>query len=289
MSCIVVKNNLSLSKCAKLPGMPKGMITTPPDFVIPAATLAAGEDAILAYLQAAMFDVAGSRIYFWPLFFTSENKSTDTVYQDTPLGTRKVYDGKYKFLFSISESMCLHKAMYTHRSTNGRMFILDADDQLLGTLASNGDFKGLAYDMLNTEKFKWNDGSVVTTSPVMVSLTDFKEIDQRGNLLEANFIGDLVRLADVELKQISGSTTVVKVTVKTECDGTDLAGLVTADFVLTKASDGTAQTVVVTYVNNQYVLTGTGLVTGNLNLRAANLLTVEGYEGSSIPITIPFP
>lgn len=285
--CNVVKGNLGLSQCNKLPAMPKCMIETPVNFVIPAATLASGSAAVQTYLQAALLAVPASRIFLFPTFNSFEDLSEATVYQSNPLKYTFVRDGNYIYKYGISENLCLHKKLFSHRSKNRRVFIIDLEDQLQGTLLSNGDFAGFNLNLLHTEKLKVSDGSNPTESKVLVAMANNKELDLNGNLFDISaFFGELYRIVDVTLTQVGSlTTTKIVVNVNAECDGTAISGLVTADFIVTKTSDGTAQTVTAAEsatVPGQYTLTGTGLVTGPVTLRAASLLTVKAYESDTV-------
>lgn len=218
MACTVEdKKNLGLSNCNEFPGLLSGMIETNVDFAIPAATLASGAAAVQTYLQDALLDPIADRIYYWPPFASFEDVSEEAVYQDTPLRYRKVRDGNYRFRFGISENMCLHKAMFTHRRNSGRVFLVDQDGNLIGTELSNGDFAGFSIALLNTEKLKFNDGSVASESPILVALSNNIELDKNGEMFDASsFINELYRIVDVELTIVgSPSATTIVVDVAT--------------------------------------------------------------------------
>ena len=177
MECDVIKKNLGVSRCNKMPEMLVGMITTPNDFVIPAETLA---DAalLLEYLNDAILAAAGDRIYYWPDFKGFENISQEAVYEDSPLAYLPVRDGNYRFRFMVRENLCLHKAMYTHRSNTGRVIFLDNENQLILSENIDGDGIGFKMQLLHTEKLMFNDGSVASKSPIVVALQNNKELDK---------------------------------------------------------------------------------------------------------------
>jgi len=277
MSCEVDVKALGLSKCNKLPKQPKSMFTTPPGFVIPAATIAAGQDAVLAYLQDALLDTEDVRIYKFPNFFKAEDITKDTTYEETSLGKKDVRDPNYAFKFSISESLCMHTALYTHKSYNGRIILLDIENKLIGTLKSNGDFAGLTYSLLNPESLKLSDGTVATVSPLVIEMPNPRQLNQHGALFTLDFVDDLALIIDAVITKVSFISTKVVVTVLAECDSTPISGLVTADFVFKKASDGTTQSITAAEDANNpgtYTLTGTGLVTGPLSLVAVASLSI---------------
>lgn len=282
--CVVVKKNLGLSQCNKLPGQPSSMFTTPKGFK------ATPEQAIdPEFWQAAMLADSGERIFLWPNFVNSEDVSEEPIYETTSLAMIKVRDGKFRFRFSISQSLCLHKAMYSHRSNGGiRVIIVDNEGQYFGTEDDDGNFMGFDVQLLNTEKLKLSDGSVATKSPIYVGLQDPKEIDARGLLVDAPFHSTLDRLTDVTLTVISSAAALIVVSVKVTCDGTPVSGLIDDDFVLTK-TNGDAQAVVsATEEDGVYSLVGVALVDGFVNLKDPADLSITAYESTG-PGTVNVP
>jgi len=283
------KKNLGLARCAKLPGMIKGMITTPESFK---ATEVEAVDP--DFWQDALLAPSGTRIYLWPDFVNMTDNSEQAVYENTPLAVMAVRDGRYNFRFEIKENLCLHKAMFTHRAISGRVFFIDVENQIIGTLDSDGNLIGFSIMLLNTEKMMISNGTVSTKSPVTIVLRDNLELDRDGALVDAPFINTLARLTDVTLT-IVGSPTAssLVVDVKATCDDTPVNGLVLADFVLTK-NDGMAQTTPPASsveVNGRYTISkvgGTAWVDGFLNLVSATALSVEGYESTG-PVVVDIP
>jgi len=295
MACnIEDKKNLGLVDCNEFPGLINGMIETNNNFVIPAADIAAGATTVLATLQAGMIAGAASRTYYWPPFASFENVSEDAVYQDSPLLYRRVRDGNYRFKFGISQNMCIHKAMYTHRRTNGRVIFTDQEGNLLLTKLSNGDYAGFSVALLNTEKLKFSDGSVATESPILIALANNAELDRNGVMFDASgFIGELYRIVDVNLVIVgtpTSSSIVVKATA--DCDGTPLSGLVVGDFLLVDDDDGLPHTISSAVesasIPGQYTLSGTLFEDSVLSLKPAATLSVKAYEAiSSVEVIVP--
>lgn len=291
MACSIEdKDNLGLSNCNEFPGLISGMIETNSDFAIAAADLADVSDVQDA-LEEGVLDAIASRIFNWPPFASMENISEEAVYQDTPLKYRIVRDGNYRFRFGISENLCLHKAMYTHRRRNGRVFLIDQNGYLIGTKLSNGDFAGFSIAMLNTEKLKFNDGSVASESPIVVALSNNIELDKNGYMFDASsFINELFRIVDVELTVVSASTTEIVVDVKTVCDQTPLSGLGSADFLVIDNDNGAthAQTAAEsTSIPGRYTLTGTSFEASTVNLKAPADLSIKAYESTGSKAVTP--
>lgn len=292
MACETLNvKNLGLSRCNELPDQIDSMIETNTDFAIPAATLALGASAVKTYLDAALLAGKATRIYQWPKFNLAEDISVATVYEDSSLSYIDVAANKYRFRFSISQNLCLHKAMYTHRRTNGRVYLRDRKGYLLGTLLSTGYFAGLSIELLNPEGFKFNDGTVATKSPILVALANSVELNANGYMFNASsFVYELESIVDVSLTVIGTPTaTSIVVDVKTVCDNTAVSGLVFGDFVkLTTlgVSQSVTSSTESTAVPGRYSLVGTGWTTGTIDLKAANLLTIQSYESSAAIVTI---
>ncbi len=285
--CNLIKKPLGLGNCPSMPGYYKSMFTTKNNFFIPAATIAAGNAAILAFLQDAMVDVPANRIYKWPTFFNNTPESEETIYQTTPLGKRKVRDGFYEWLINFSDSLCSHKAMYTHRATNGRVIFIDTDNQLNGTFDEAGNFYGLSVMMLNTEKMLPNTGSEVAMSPVRIVLSDNLEFDRDGALLPVSSLNTLDVLTEATLTVVGDPTdTEIVVDVTVACDGTPLMGLGSDDFVFLDANGDDQPVTAVEGDDGRYTLTGSGLESGTLNLENPSDLAVTAYEGFGIQISI---
>ncbi len=282
LECNVDKKALGPSACNQLPALIRGMIETPINFFL------TEEDAAdPAAWQAAMFAAAGVRIHLWPNFIGFENVSEEAVYEDLPLGLLHVRDGNYRFRAMIKESLCLHKKMFTHRNTSCRVFLIDVENQIIGTQDSDGNFRGLTVQLLNTEKLILSDGTVSTKSPIYVALANNKELDKDGAILDGAFVNTLTRLTDAKFEVVSASDTEVVFTVKVECDGTDISGLLDADFEMLD-EDGADQSIaVVENEDGTYTATGVGLVSGTIGFgRGPELLTVEGYVAVAADVVV---
>lgn len=279
----VVKKNFGRSLCNTLPNLPSGMITTDDDVVIPAATLADPAE-LLTFLNA---QILLGKAFYWPPFASFENISQEAVYEDTPLAYLPVIDGNYRFRFGISENICIHKAMYTHRSLNkGRVIIIDKKNQLLMTETAAGDGTGLSMQMLHTEKFIFNDGSVSTKSPVLVALQNNLEIDSTGFMVVFPFVSQLYRIVDAALVIDSLDSGEIVVTVTAECDGTPILGLGANDFVLTDEDGNDVPVTAVEEGEGVYTLTGS-IVDGTLTLETPTALTIKAYDGEEVVVAVP--
>jgi hypothetical protein len=292
------KKNLGKSKCTKLPKLFKYMITTPDNFFLAAADYADAA-ALKTAIQNLILNPIATRGYKWPNFSAVEETSEDAQYEDNALGITPIRDGQYRFKPSISKNLCVHQAMFSHRAVNeGRVFLVDLDNQLFGTDDGTGNIYGFSIGLLWTEKLKISNGSDSTKSPLYLVLADNEEIDKNGVLLDGSKLNFVEPLTDVTLT-VAGAfvATAFKVDVKQTCDGTPVQGLALADFLLYAADGVTLQTIlsVVADANvpGRYTLTAPTVgpnpfESGTLYLRAPSALTVKAYETpEAMTVTIP--
>lgn len=285
--CVVVQQNLGVTRCTKLTQLPKGMITTPDDFRFTAA-----QAVDPTFWQAAL--LADNGVYLWPLFVGFEDKSEEAVYEKNALATIKVRNGRYEFNFFVKQDMCTHRAMHSHRANSGRVILWDLENQLTVTETGADEFAGMTIQMLDTLKLKISDGSVSTKSPLYLVLADSEEIDAAGVIFDGGAsganIGSLDRLTDVTITLGALTTTDVTLSVAVTCDGTPVLGLVAADFVFIKDSDSSAQAkTLVDHGDGSYTLhSGTAFVDGSVSLVSPAALTVKAYDGDTlVHVNIP--
>jgi hypothetical protein len=289
MACLIEKKNISLPKCLSKPGQFVEMIETPRSFKIAAADLLVPATVAAAF-QTLLLNGQATRGYLYPRFYNTENQSEAQVRTQTSLGTAFVRNGKYRFLHQMDIDICTHKAIATHRSTEGRVFYRDNEGVVWGTELANGDFAGFSFSLLSPENMTPSDGALPTLSGVYVELANSDEWNKRGLALDGAFVDELDRLADVEITTVGVlSATSIKVRVATICDDVSVEGLVVADFNLLDAA-GAAQTIATApydATTETYDLTGVAHVDGTLALKAPSV-TTKPYE-TLAPITINIP
>ena len=282
LTCLDTKLNLGVSECKKVPQLLKGMITTPGDYTITAVLSATGTQ-----WQTDLLLTAGARIVLWPQWAVNyENISEEQVLEETPLTAIGVRPGQYRFRMHFRENLELHKGMYSHRGSSGRVFLIDNENKIIGTSDDSGvTLKGLLLDNLLTEKLFFNDGSAVSKTPVSIFLSDNTDLDVRGFMIEGtSFINSLIPLTSVNLViQGTPTATEIIVSVKSALDNIPIIGLVTADFVV---SEGSVSGVTEPASDGVYTIAGTAFATGTVNLVTAATLTIQGYEGSAVTVTI---
>ena len=295
--CNVRKKGMADSECPEVPVALKCMAKTPRDFVIPAATVALGQAAVLTYLQA---QVLLGNVDLFPDFQSLEDISQEQVYQDTIFSITPVKDGNYRFRPAIAKSLCQHKAMFTHRTKSGRVFMIDDDGWWIGTKKTNGDFAGWDLDLLHTEKMKFNTGTEASFTPLMVAFKNNKEWDRYGMMVDLSQINsEIYKLIDVVLSIPAGSPAItasaLTIEVMTECDGVPVEGLVAADFV---ALDEDGVVIAITAVTENPAIPGRYLIESaadfvddmTINVDTPTALTIKPYQNASedgVVITVP--
>lgn len=280
LSCADTQQNLGVSKCIKIPKLIKGIITTPDDFSIPFT------DAVSATAwQTALLAAKSNRIYYWPEAKVIENLNEESIYQETPVGSLFVRDGRYRWRISFEGNLQQHKAMFSHKQFRGRIFLIDIDNKIIGTSEDGIAFRGFSIDLINPEKLAISDGTNATLTPVYLSLTDNLELDENGSQVETGgFLRTLTRLSTVNLTLSNTSSGGFTVTVLNAFDNEPVLGLVLADFTL-QDSTGAAVTInaVVDNQDGTYAAT-TGVLTAgtySVNLVASSALTVQGFESGA--------
>lgn len=277
--CTIVKQNLGPSKCNVLPGLIRGMITTPKTFF-----LTASNSVLQTQWQNALLNTPALRIYLWPRFRGFKDESEKTVYEENELTSMYVRAGKYRFRAEFKESLCLHKAIQSHSgNATSRAFLIDQNNYIWGMNDANGNFYGYDLELLQAEKLMFSDGKVSSKSPIYLVLADNTELDVNGAYVNGqSFINNLIPLTSVDLAEVGTlSGTTLKLTVKASCDGTSIDGLVAGDFSVT-SSLGVARTITaVSQSNGVYSLTVTALAVGDIvNLNAPSALSLVGYEST---------
>lgn len=289
------KKNLGKTKCTAIPKLFKRVIETPLNWYLDVADYATAA-ALKIKLQALLTNPINNRGYLFPPFAAPpEDNSEESIFEVTPYGRVPVRDGQYRFKHGISQDLCTHIALASHRSLNscGVMY-LDVDNQLLLT-ERDGDGKlyPLSVAMLWTEKLKLSSGANSSISPFVIDLADNEEIDKRGVLIDGSIVNTLEPLTDVEITLATGDAfdaAGFMVDVKQSCDKVPVSGLLVADFLFYAADGITLQAKLSAApdanVPGRYNLLppgGNPFELGTLTLRAAADLTVKAYE---VPVAL---
>jgi hypothetical protein len=285
------KRNLGKSKNNNMPKLWKYLIIVPDNFELAAADIAT-EASLKTAIQTAIKAAIQSRAYLFPPIFKTEDLSDPAVYDKSVLGINDVFDGLYAYKFHFAENMFTHKSLQSHYYKNeGRGILVDFENRWMLTEKSNSKLTGATIQFAKAEKTVQSDGSKSTTSPYYLVLSDPKDWDVRGRLIEGgSVITELDPLTDVEIVLAADDAfdpAGFEVDVRTESDETPVSGLVLADFKLYAADGVTLQTINTAAedanIPGRYNLLppgGNPFEDGTLTLRAPSLLTVAAgaYE-----------
>ena len=276
--------NLGTSKCKKIPKLLKGIITTSESY-----TITASDAESSTQWQTDIEADINARIYLFPQWAKAlEDVSSDQIVEDTPLGLTGVDAGQHRWKLGFVENLQLHKAMYSHRNTEGRVFLIDRENKIISTSDDDGTtLKGFLLDNLLTEKLKLTDGTVATKTWVGVYLADNTELDERGFMTDAPFVNSLISLTSVVITIAAAptpSSTAFNFSVASLLDGTPIIGLDKADLLFLTAAgvnqDSTIDTLTEPLADGDYVIAGTAMATGSLNLVLPSALTLDAYEST---------
>lgn len=284
VSCANDVLNLGASQCKKIPTLLKGFIKTSSDYTI-TALLAASATQWQTDIKADI----NARIYLFPQWGKAfEDVSSDQILEETPLGVMDVDPGQHRWKLGFTENLELHKAIYSHRNTEGRIFLIDRENKIIGTSDDDGvTLKGFLLDNLLPEKLKLSDGTISTKTWVGVYLADNTELDKRGFMVDASFVNSLIPLTSVVITIAAApvpSATAFNFSVASALDGTPIIGLVQADLLFKDAAgdnqDSTIDTVAEPLDDGDYVVAGTAMATGSLTLVLPSALTLTAFEST---------
>lgn len=283
ISCIEDLQNVGRSECKVLPRAFRTFIKTPLDWSISA-------DATPTEWQQALEAVKSNRVYLFPPDYDFENVSEETVYATSGLGQEVfVRQGQYRFRLTFLQNLELHKAMYSHLNSGGRILPIDLDSKLIYTSQDDGDtIQGFTLDNFNPENMIFGGGSDPSLSPIRFSWANGDEFNRFGfQLLFSSTYLALKPLTTVKLTIVgTPSDTEIQVKVASILDGTVVLGLATADFVV---SQGTVTGVTDANSDGTYIIAGSSgfAPSGTVNLVAASALTVRGFESAgAVPYAV---
>ena len=278
LDCITDQQNIGASACKKLPQAIESIIKTPLGFSITAVNA-----ALVAQWQAAVLETASNRIHVFPSAHEFENVSEEAVRSSSNLGKEvTVRQGQYRLRLSFRENLEIHKAIYSHLGSAGRVFLIDVNKKLIGTSEDGGvTLKGFLLDQFAPEKLQFGDGSTPSLTPVYMSLSNNEELDTNGVQISFNSQSIALKpLIDVTLAAVGTPlATGFTVSVKSALDNVGIPGLLAADFVL--AGGVSAAVFGTDNGDGTYTFTGAGMTSGTVTLRAASLLTVQAYEAAN--------
>lgn len=233
-----------------------------------------------------------------PAAISTEPTNEGAVYEQTPLGSMWVRDGRQEMKLNINTNMDLHSKIRTlNNGGYNNVYYVYNSGVIAGTkIEGDVKFYPFALELLHIEYHTDNDGSVGGKTPVFISFADPTEFQDRPMFVKPTAFNPLrltaLKNAAIEVISASATSIVIDVFIPHIKFGLQnpIEGLVAGDFLLTAAS-GASQTisgaVEDSLVDGRYTLSGTGLVTGLLDLKESSAMTTQGYSSTgTVAITI---
>ena len=158
---------------------------------------------------------------------------------------------------------CSHSALYSYvNSDYTHVFELNTDGSILGINTATGAIKG--RDAKITVGIRQRPVlDKPATTPVRVNYKDYKDVINNAVLIKTTWGADLRGIFDVNLTQVSATSTSIRFKAITDCGNRPLTTLTASDIIVRNAA-GVVQTV--TFVpadaNGEYRVTGTTIVDG---------------------------
>lgn len=278
LDCAQSLKNIGVSTCRKLPQAFESFIKVPGTF-----SMSAANAALAASWQAEVVKPRASRAYLFPLAYDFENLSEEATRVSSNLGKEvQTRVGQYRFRNLFRENLEMHKAFYSHLGSGGGIFPIDINKKLIYTSQDEGEtLLPFTLDQFAPEKIQF-DPAGVSLSPIYWSLANNEELDVYGYQMQftAQYLATKA-LVDVILAEVGNATeTAFTVSVKSKLDNVGVVGLLDADFI--RAGGISASVFGTDNGDGTYSFTGTGMTTGTITLRAANLLTVKAFEAGAV-------
>lgn len=223
-----------------------------------------------------------------PVAISTDPTNEGAIYEQTPLGSMWVRDGRMEVKYNINTNMDLHSKL---RSLNGseytKAFYVYNSGMIYGT-QTTGETAFDAYELalMHVEYHTDNDGSVGGKTPIFLSFEDAREFQDYPKAFQPTWNPlKLKALTNVQLEVVSASATsiVVRAYVPHIKEGykNPVEGLVVGDWLSTTTA-GVVETISSSTENlnvpGEYTLAGTGLATGFINMKKPSLMTTKGFK-----------
>ena len=233
-----------------------------------------------------------------PVAISTEPMNEGAIYEQTPLGSMWVRDGRKEMKFNINSNLALHSNIRTLNNGGYNNACLIYTSGVVAGTKNAGDVKFYPYslELLHVEYHTDNDGAVGGKTPVFISFADPTEFEDRPMYVKPTAFNALrlepLKNAEITIVSASATSIVFDVNIPHIKYGfhNPIEGLVVADFILLK-TDGSAQTlsgvVEDALVDGRYTASGTGLATGSLNLKEPSAMTTKGFASiGAVAVTI---
>ena len=252
----------------------------------------------LAETESEYTDAIGEETMFIsPYVYENEDASGESVMQEFAGGdSLKVREGntaeKLKLFLSVADMVKLQ----SYKNKTWRMFVIDANGNILGTSPDGTVFKGFELTTFDVDKMNLTSGDVKRMIPIYYKMREPSEWSAKGVCLQPTKLTtdswdptNLDGLTDVALTVSSSISTKIVVSAEAYLKGVKILGLdATTDWILITTA-GEAQTIsgVTDNDDGTYDLAGTALATGTLTLGASKDLSLDGYKSrGAVDVTI---
>jgi len=214
-----------------------------------------------------------------------EHTDQEPSYYESPKGDQVLLrQGNYRAKYKLNIPFCLHQRLQAFRNSKIRLYKIDENGNIYGTSPEGTTVRGFQVQLINPEKMIFAKPDSPAFSVITINEKDSKEWNENG--VYVNPTWDALALEGINPVTLSTSAvSALSITVKVVaiCGLTaagavnemPITGLVAADFLFYKASDGTAQTPtgVVDNLNGTYTAAFAALVTGTVTLKAPAALS----------------
>jgi len=240
------------------------------------------ESIIDAKDKAKILEAIGNKnLVPLPTFETVEDENTEATIVEKRTRTIVTKEGVAGSRYGIDASMCTYAALKTYQNSNyTRIFeITDADDEEMTCDIIDGKVYGrkLTSTIVNqrTRTNLENDANV----PLSLKFDE----DTYSIIKTGGGYDDIEGVFDVAINQVSASSTEIKVSVTTDCSGTNINSFEDGNLVV-KDATGAVQSVTFTEADagGVYTITGTGFADGfTVELNGVVLQGEKHYEAAT--------
>lgn len=233
---------------------------------------------------------------FYPLAenYNIEDQSEAPATEDFPVrGSFQVNDGRLQAIFWMKAPKYWKNNINQFANKEWDFAFVDESGKILMSTPDGTKISGLTGNLQVGNDRLFQAGDVIgDLIPITVTLTDVPEWKENGVILQPLNESspwnpkNLDGLIDLDLATVGSPTAsliVVSVTAKYSSELISGFGTATANWTYT----GGSITSVVDNGDGTYNLVGSGLTSGNLNLAAASVLSLDGFESTgAIAVTI---
>jgi hypothetical protein len=226
---------------------------------------------------------------------SSEPSNEGAQYEQTPLKTVFIRDGRMERKLQIDSNIDLHNKLRSLNADDWDVYLI-FENGAIAAFKDGTAFAPYELDLLHVEYQTDNEGSVSSKTPIHMTFADPKQYQDMSIIVcpTWNPVTKLKPLKNVQLEVVSASATeiVFNAYVPHVVVGykNPVESLVAADMTLLNGA-GAAQVIggmaPVVGTPGQYTITGTGLVTGTLNMVIPSLMTTKGLESvGAVTVTV---